>query len=85
MEIMTRSGRAVGSEATKYDAMIESKGKSKVINAEEIPEEVKVDDPKVVEAKIEGDNPVNENYASLKVVATPTNLKFPLKIPPPFP
>lgn len=42
MAIMTRSRKAVGSDAIKHDFVIESKGKTKLIDEEEIPEEVKL-------------------------------------------
>lgn len=54
-------------------------------DVEEIIEEVKVDDLNVVEAEIEDENPINENDANMRDVDTPSNLKLPLKIPPPFP
>lgn len=83
--IVTRNGKAVGSDARRDDDMIKNKGKAKVTSEKEIPEEVHDDDSNLKEAEIQGKNPMKDKDSSVEDEATPTNLKSLPKLSPPFP
>lgn len=80
----------VRSDEIKDDGVIASKGKSKVTDEEEIPEEMMINDPFIVEDDVENMNPGRDKNANVEDVATlstmdkQSNVKLPFKIFPPF-